>query len=134
MHHRIQYTIMFGIIFSFSNYIKKVFNYMYFSNISTNHKVTSELFVSDKNVLPTCQPKVLNKKTSYINIHIDDEGIDINCLCKGNSPIQKQYGKCYNCNIKISDQENSKADYFAFDREYCEYCWLHLIRKINKNL
>lgn len=131
---------MFGIIFSFSDYIKRFFNYMNFPNISTNRKLTSELLDSDKsqdkNILPLYQAKILNKKNSYdnINICIDAIDIDINFTCESTSPIQKQYGRCYNCNIKISDQKNSKADYFAFDREYCEYCWLHLIRKINKNL
>ena len=119
INHRIQSMIMFGIIFSFSDYIKRFFNYMNFPNISTNLELTSELVDNDKsqdkNVF-NISSKNSQQKNSYDNIKICIDDVDINFSCESTSPIQKQYGRCYNCNIKISDQENSKADYFAFDR------------------
>lgn len=73
--------------------------------------------------------KISRNKNSIINLnnlHYDD----IEDAMPSNSPIQKS-DKCFQCKMKL--QKNSPRNYFAFDKEYCKYCWSKINIKISNN-
>ena len=71
-----------------------------------------------------------SKCESYNNLNILDT--DTEPLVIRTSPIQKS-GRCNNCNIELFP--SFKKDFFAFDKEYCQYCWNRIsFNLINKNV
>ena len=109
-----------------------IFYEKYFKNNFYNEDNNKSMDVAKINIVAATNSPIKRKSKceSYNNLSILDT--DVQPLVIRSSPIQKS-GRCYKCNVELFP--SFKKDFFAFDKEYCQYCWNRIsFNLINKNV